>query len=468
MVIPTSKNAELPTAFLNRRPAIDKTMSVDSGIPAITEEDGFTMVIPSLQSLQRERSPLASRSAVRSITEEAAEIPAPPSARSSPSQSVQRRSRTPERSDTPIVNAPPSRQGSPLKTSTLSNAPQEEIKIYEDPFTGAPSATETPATPTPQNAQVLHELPITGNNIRESSVTLDGSPAASDAGSPRLSQQPNGITPPPLSPTSKAEVLRSRKLLNSGIERIRARSLDCHGLRKVLDLARSPETAEIFGSEGRRFNDLMLALLDFVTSAEVLKQDLKRQAVCILKVLLTASQYRKWVAQSHWHPRALTAIFEARRHVEGLGLLVKELEGLAQEVVRLGKGEECVDAVASYLQTTTTTVSDAGAKPSSAHATALALSTLTSLITLDSTVLAQEKGRVAAITAAHLTSPVAEVRKKDVELATELHARWPTTGVAGSEDFWAALEKESVQESTKSLIMYFIARRERAAATAVA
>lgn len=111
-----------------------------------------------------------------------------------------------------------------------------------------------------------------------------------------------------------------------------------------------------------------------------------------------------------------------------------------------------------------------------------------------------QRRSVVDLTARYLRSRDAEVRKADVELATTLYGIWPvvqsqwnngnhdgedyrdgdyanggghgigdefdgrTGGVDGSQKlgFWTALERtpSGLQESTRNLIVYFIARRE--------
>ena len=103
------------------------------------------------------------------------------------------------------------------------------------------------------------------------------------------------------------ETLRSRKLLMSGIERIRGRTLDAHGFRKVLELIKSSESGEIFGSvgEGRRFDDLCSVLLEYIVESSDAaanpnvrhSQELRRQATSVMRTVLNAQQspYRKWI-----------------------------------------------------------------------------------------------------------------------------------------------------------------------------
>ena len=480
MVLP-SRSKQPPSPAANRsRPAIDKTHSVDSGIPAITH----TQDDDSLDSHRTD----ASSTPTRSVTDGATHVPAPASARSSFSHQSRRPSIRNDTVASPSRAQSVPRQSSPLKTSTSALA--DDFQIHEDPHS-LRAAPPRLAASSPQEPRVLVELPINESSQpslqpQDSPTQEPKSPSQAD-GEDQNASEPS----PPLSPESKAEIVRSRKLLISGIERVKSRTLDAHGFRKVLELVRASESGDIFGpvGEGNRFDDLCAALLEYIvepletagTNAKH-SQELSRQAITIIRMLLNKqhSTYRKWVASGRWRPRTQTATFDARKAFEGLGLLVKDLETLCSEVaakIQLDEGEQ---AVLEWLEKEQSTVLAANkdveadivdlhgdAKVTKqARATALALRTLSSLLARNSStpIMADVSARVAHMTAASLKSSDAEVRKAAVDLATELHGIWPTTtDVANNtkNDYWALLEKSGVQESARNLIVYFIARRAR-------
>lgn len=489
---------------------MEKTVSVDTGIHVLAEEDNFTMVLPTIHNPQRERSPLVQRSTPnlhRSISEDPSAVPLPSSARSSTSQRAQRPS---DRSDSPLANRLTNgltnghtnshtnglqpgvpRQGSPLKASTP--VAEDEFQIHEDPFSATANG-EQRRSPSPQAPRVLNELPL-----NESSQAI-ASPSASIASvstdrDGSASPLANGVKSPTLSPESKAEILRSRKLLMSGIERIRGRTLDTHGFRKVLELIKSPESASMFGSvgEARRFDDLCGALLDYVTEPSELiggtarhSQDLKRQATSILKTVLKLQQapFKKWISTGRWMQRTLTGMFDARRGVEGLGLLVKDIEAMAVDIVAKIRAESGQKAVATWLEHDNAETEDAvpeseplepmqdARTKSRTRATASALRTMAALLASNTAVNSTDNinTRIALIAATRIKSRDAEVRKAAVELATQLHVSWPSVDGEESttkDDFWTLLDKSGVQESARNLIVYFIARRERSDASAL-
>lgn len=383
--------------------------------------------------------------------------------------------------------APAAQLEQPLQTA------ETDFQIHEDPFmegivTTASTTSEAQAPQQSQEARsVLSEVPV--NEFSQNSVIdnciRDAVPMAEDS--------------PPQSPQSKAETLRSRKLLMSGIERIRGRTLDAHGFRKVLELIRSSESGEIFGSvgEGRRFDDLCNVLLEYIIEASDSAanpsvrhtQELRRQATSVMRTVLNAPQqpYRKWIASGRWYPRTLTGAFEARKNVEGSGLLVKDLEALASDIVSKVHPEEGEKAIIEWLErevaeegqhsheqgldgamVATGTGQGEANFTCKNKAMALALRNLAALLastTATAAPLSREIGdRAGRLTVVCLRSKDAEVRKASVELATQLHASWPVSSEAQDDsksEFWGMLEKSGLQESARNLIVYFIARKEK-------
>ena len=520
MVLPTASHRDMPISSVRRRPGIDKAMSVDSGIPAMSDDDNFTMVMPDLKPAsgrQREGSPLAFRTSTRGGGDETSQIPqtnsprhtnhaaaqASPSVKShSPSaiRSPIRRSTQQEeqRRDTRQDDRQLSgrlRAGSPLKRSVSPAVMPEEVQIYEDPFN-----IDTRDQPMQDNEvshapSVLTELPINENQRPESPVPVTLAPAheESDANEGALNGEgQNGTLSPPRSPQSKAEALRTRKLLQSGIERIRVRTLDSHGFRKVLDLTRNNEPLDLFGShtESKRYDDLMSALCDYIAqptdsaaSAANRKpnpasqsQDLKRQASNLLRNLLCSDkpQYKKWNSAGSWPRRVLASSLEARKSIDGQGMVVKDIETLVSECVRLCGPDTSIATVSEFLARAprpSSTPTDSSPPPersstdkASAHASALALKTLSAVIANDkpssspsttpstataATTNGTDKDEsipngasrspdaippslttdrahsLSALSSLHLRSPDAEVRKAAVELATNLYTHWP-------------------------------------------
>lgn len=449
MVMPKGISKRTATLAASR-PALDKTTSVDSGLPAMAEDDGFTMVMPNLSQSQagRERSPLNYRSPLKQMIEEARHIGERPGSASS-----HRRQQSDPFLETGSANGrlSPARRGSPVKSVSPQPA---EVQIYEDPVAG-----EDAEAPTNGERQVLSELPVNENMRAQSPARSIGS-SASPAGSPRhVSEAGTSAT---ATSQDRAEVLRNRRLLASGIERIRARTLDAHGFRRVQDLARLPHQ-DIWGDSGAKYDELMSALLDylcsFATDAKLSQlpaaksAGLKAQALGVLRALLTLQ--RK--SAGSWYSRALVAVLVCRRTVDHSSHITADLERTATEIIKLAAPETCIDAVLDHLSAPQDTPSP--------RATAMALTTLRALILsarqgknkteLDDT----RKFRLAHTAAEHLEDSDAEVRKADVEFACEVFALYGSEAKTG---FWG--EFKGVEEGRLGLLTYYIAKRERDAA----
>ena len=433
MVVPTLKDEFSRGVFAPgfKRPALAQTMSVDSGIPAIAEGDGFTMVIPSLRAAtRRERSPLAYRSPLKAMFDEARE-------QLEKSGSPPRESHG---SDAITEGTNGLRRDSPLKATT----PQpQEIQIYEDPFDiNAANATID------VERKALGELPVNENMRMQSPAPSQGS-SVSPSGSPR--HLPDARSPAVQPTQDKAEVMRNKRLLASGIDRIRAKTLDAHGFRRVQDLAKSP--LDIWDG-GKKYDELLGALLEYLstldqTSTKTAGQ--KTQALGLIRALLAL--HRKYAAP--WHAKVLIAIFACRKGMEGSSHALTDIEKTVEDVVRQAASEPCIDATLDLLSTAET-------DKTIARSTAMALVTLRRL--LDSARMrkvdlgAERKVRLTRTAAKFLDDADAEVRKADVELASELFELFGSSKA----EFWA--EFKGTHEGRLGLLTYYIARKGKSAA----
>lgn len=430
-------------ALSSTRPALDKTTSVDSGMPHTAEEDdNFTMVMPNLSrsqregSFQREGSPLNYRSPLKSMFEEAREKLDRPSSAHSRKQSdpfleVSRKS-------------PVSRRGSPVKSVSPQPA---EVQIYEDPV-----ASDREETPVTDERQVLSELPV-NENVRVHSPTQSVASHHSPAGSPvRRPSEPQS----PATEQDRSDALRNRRLLTSGIERIRTRALDAHGFRRVQDLAKCQ--LDIWDN-GAKYDELMSVLLDYIRSFPTdarLNQlpssksaGLKTQAFGVLRTLLTLQ--RKYAGA--WFSNALTAVIDTRRTAESN--VVSDVERTTDEIVNIAPPAACIEAVVEHLSSLTQSEEAA-----SSRAIALSLSTLRALLVAARSrkidLAPEMESALAETSARYLENADAEVRKADVELACEVFARFGDD----KSQFWT--QYKGVDEGRLGLLTYYIARREKA------
>ncbi|TKA74627.1 hypothetical protein B0A55_05958, partial [Friedmanniomyces simplex] len=455
MVLPAGRSLpssiRAPNGLGHKRPGLGQTMSVDSGIPAVAEDDGFTMVMPNMHGNGRARSPLAYRSPLKAMFEEARE--------------QLERSASPPR-DTlggieEALEAAGPRQDSPTKPRT----PQpEEIQIYEDPFSG-----DVPEAATDGERKVLAELQVNENVGVHSPAHSQGS-SASPASSPR--HAPEARSPLPAqaqTPQDRAETLRSRRLLTSGIERIRTKTLDAHGFRRVQDLAK--RNLDIWEG-GSKYDELMAALLEYLhtfdqdarlTQPPHKAAGLKAQALGLVRCLLTLQ--RK--SALSWHAKALITVFMCRRAVvEASSHLLADLEKTASEIIAHAAPEACIDGTLDYLPSasaSSSTTANNHNKPSfsssSSSSIAMALTTLCRLLEsakhrgLD--LGSERKIRLTAAAAKYLDDGDADVRKADTEFASDLFALFGSSKA----EFWG--EFRGTEEGRLGLLTYYIARKSR-------
>ncbi|KAK0310829.1 suppressor of tub2 mutation [Friedmanniomyces endolithicus] len=453
MVLPAGRSlgssSRAPNGFGHKRPGLGQTISVDSGIPAVAEDDGFTMVMPNVQGHQpRTRSPLAYRSPMKMMFDEARE--------------QLERSASPPR-DTlggieEALEAGVPRQDSPSKSRT----PQpEEIQIYEDPFSG-----DAPEAAIDGERRVLTELQV-NENVRVHSPTQSQGSSASPAGSPQRALDARSPIPAPQqTPQDRAETLRSRRLLTSGIERIQSKALDAHGFRRVQDLARS--NLDIWEG-GSKYDDLMGALLEYLQTFD---QDprltqpphkaagLRAQALGLVRCLLTLQ--RK--SALSWHPKALITVFVCRSAAADPGShLLADLEKTANDITTHAALEPCIDATLDYLPSASSSSStmdnDKKFPTSSSSSIAMALTTLRRLLESASNhsvdLGSERKLRLTAAAARYLDDADADVRKADTELASDLFALFGSSKA----EFWG--EFRGTEEGRLGLLTYYIARKSR-------
>lgn len=448
MVMPNGKGraSSSRAAFVpsHKRPTLGQTMSVDSGMPAMAEDDdGFTMVVPTMQAHQpRERSPLAYRSPMKAMFDDA--------------RAQLDKSGSPPREHLNGIDEAMEgavlRRDSPVKSVT----PQpEEIQIYEDPFN-----SDAPEVPADGERRVLGELQV-NENVRVHSPTQSQGSSASPAGSPRHAPDAGRSPMPQQTSQDRAEVLRSRRLLGSGIERIRTKTLDAHGFRRVQDLAKS--NLDIWDA-GKKYDELMAVLLEYLQTFDSdprLTQQpphkaagLKAQALGLVRALLTL--HRK--GADAWHAKALVTVFSCRKNVDANSHILSDMEKAADDIVKQAAPESCIDATLDYLPSASAS-SDPAA---SARSITMALRTLRHLLesakhrAVD--LGPERKIRLTQAAATYLDAADAEVRKADVELASELFELFGSSKA----EFWS--EFKGTDEGRLGLLTYYIARRGRARA----
>ncbi|MBE7181393.1 MAG: hypothetical protein INR71_09340, partial [Terriglobus roseus] len=436
------------------------------------ENDNFTMVLPQTFAHERAVRPGSSgrpgSSHRPSSSGSATHIPKPTTPRLSPrkgdtaspmgmsmSQSVNRLrpdgGRSPERHRSPLP-------GSVQNISAEAVASPGAVQVYEDPFTSESSNAHTQEEEKP----VLEELPIERANER-----LPSEEVQALSQSTRSNEQ-NIDTTQPRTPGSRhhkttstgsviangngngnagsdnAETLRSRRLLTSGIERIRAKTLDAHGFRRVQDIVKSSDEG-VWGDNASKFGELLTVLLEYLEapndslkvsgtgSAATKAQSLKGQVLATIRAML--SLWRR--EASAYYSRSLVSVLVSRRQWEESMHITADIEKTAEEIVRFCSPVEAMGKVLDLLeQLGAQPASPASASSSSsavsaldaagAHRTAsFALSTLGSLLSAASArgvpIDAALNKRLGACGVKYLQDPDSDVRKADLDFLLVMH-----------------------------------------------
>ena len=538
MVMPGGRTAAA-AGGQNRRPGLGQTTSVDSGITGMEdndeeeeeEGDGFTMVLPGQQQTRpgyassedataaahgaepRARSPLAYRSPLKALFEEARDklsrSASPPASRDGGGggsqlngldAAIEAAAGANGRAGSPLV----SRRSSPVKG--MPGTPQagggagvleQEIRIYEDAAAaeadgeahGAAAAEEAGRkvlgelqvnenVPLHQHHPQRHARGEEGDGEGEGDVSPAHSAASSPAGSPRRSDERASAAAPAaaasVSAQEKTEVLRNRKLLASGRERIRTRTLDAHGFRRVAEIVRASGgggSGEIWEGGGERWEDLTAVVLEYLRGFEpeaeagmgVKAAGLKAQALGLLRALVGVASGSGSAGALHnkktkgsldervgaWLPRALVTVYVCRSPRSsssssssspaagtapsaGASAAASDVEKTAAAVVAAAQALSvllpCLAATVQYLLPSSTTNAATPPDLPAPATTAFALRTLRVLLAAR---LAASRAAPAPLdpalrtalartAAAFLGSPDAGVRKNGVELGSEV------------------------------------------------
>ncbi|KAI9816215.1 MAG: suppressor of tub2 mutation [Pycnora praestabilis] len=316
------------------------------------------------------------------------------------------------------------------------------LKVYEDPI--QQKDNETTPRPAPRIA-ALEELPVNepGNVF---AVAPDGDEYHLNWKNYEAAERRKSLTARP------EDAQQARRLLDSGITRIRARTLDVHGFRKLQGLVKSG--SDIWEG-GAKFDELLLTLLEYLESpnddSKVLPskaQDLKTQALVTTRIML--DKHRKYF--SAYYPRALCAVLTARKHYDSTSHIVSGLEETAEDLVAYGKPDECIDSVLDLLES-----EEEGVMGD--RTTAIGLYVLSGLLHnvpfRGVSLTGDETKRLGKLAVRYLDHIDSDVRRAVVEYSLELYDRMET-----KREFWTLMD--GVREDHQNLITYYIAKRDRA------
>jgi CLIP-associating protein 1/2 len=466
-----------------RTPQMEKPSSRDESA-VYADEDNFTMVninqLPNLRGQPFDDRPNSSGSVTsrKSVTPRPSPVKHATDGRlNSPAQSRLR---------SPVVRSP---QVPTMRNLDLQTEPEPEpVQVYEDP-----STTPEPQAPLEPEKPVLEELPL---NERATERTPSEEPGPEEfSQSARSNEQNIGVQRTPRTPRghykttstgsivgvndspsvlqNNAEAFRGRRLLASGLERIRTKTLEVHGFRKLQELVKSNQ--DIWGDEGQKFGELLIALLDYLESpndalkAQAVKATtLKTQVLSTVRAMLTVHKREA----APYYSRALCSVLAARRQFEDTSHISAEIEKTADEIVKTGQPSDCLNAVLDMIESLHAPLSPTSAKspsessppPPDAHdgkpsrTIVLGLSILSDLLATAQAknipVSTSQTLRMGSLAVRFLDDTDADVRKADLEFCLSLHEK---LGGDKGDGFWRALV--GAKEMHLNLLTYYIARR---------
>lgn len=306
------------------------------------------------------------------------------------------------------------------------STPSKPLQVYEDPF----SSTGDPTTPRPSmTAPVLEEVPI-----NEDALNLMRSPM-------------NMIEPVKAPLMSPERFKQNSRLLDSGINKIKSKSLDVHGFRKLQGMIRENKAA---WSEDK-FDVLLLGLFEYLESplenlAPEKVLDVKAQILATIKLM-----YKKEQANFGPHvTRGLESILTTRSAYDSRVHIVSGLELLAKDLLALASPKETLNAITARLLRESESID-----LESSRTLSLGLCILKELLEFKDQFMPSEgqvmdMGRLAERC---IESSESGVRMDAVLLCVGVHGR------VGEGRFWRSVE--GVGDGGKSLVTYYIVRRER-------
>jgi CLIP-associating protein 1/2 len=388
------------------------------------------------------------------------------------------------------------------------------VQVFEDPFVGDEGPTQYDEAEKP----VLEELPVNGRaneRARSEEFTTAFDPRQSIHSNEQnivVQRTPrhhkttstgsiiaNGDSNESMMQQDHTETLRSRRLLASGIDRIRAKTLDAHGFRRVQNLVKGNQ--DIWGDDSQRFGELLFALLGYLeasndslrapgesnTASNATKaQNLKTQALTTLRAMLAV--HRKEAAP--YYSRALCSVLVMRKWFEESMHITSDIERTADDVIKFGQPNDSINAVLDLVESlsgavpgspssSTSSISDPSTSPilsgaqqdiggSNSRTVVLSLSVLGSLLSAAqakniplSSSQTQRLGRVAL---KFLQDTDADVRKADVDFCLVMHhvLRDDQDGQGKEgEAFWKMMRGVGIRENNVNLITYYLAKRVR-------
>jgi len=444
MVIPEGKlSYRAPFAQSIMKTESNRPGDGHSSLPSMAEEDNFTMIIPQKAALLEARVLSATHTGIPT-----SRLPSAPRSRQGEDH----------QGYVIVVNSANDPEGFPVVTPVKSERRADNtMMVYEDPD----ADHIVVSMPEELGKVVLEELPLN-----------EHIPAAYPNSHVVMLQEPMGNTEErPVSPSKKsidrsteiplldrAEVLKTRRLLASGIERIRTRTLDAHGFRRLQELIKN----STHGSSVN-FTDLLLVLLDYLQAPDdtfkvttFKAQSLKTQVLATIRAVLVLHRRDESIRAAY--ACTMCAVVSAKRMYDNSSHLAVDLDKTANEIIRLA-GEQthvCLDQMMS-LVASDYDLDEVGHR----RVITMALGVLTKLLVAVSAgevnLGAAQKQRLGRMAVGILDDVDPDVRRAGTGFCIELYGAF---GEDGKGEFWNALR--GAGEAQLNLVAYYLARNGRA------
>ncbi|KAH6631891.1 clasp N terminal-domain-containing protein [Chaetomium tenue] len=450
--LPTPTRAGSPKVIGSPRAtpsrSVQPTVVPPSSSPSKRHED-FSLVVPIMtsrasppQEEQRFVKPVEDEDMDMSPSDTPSKLPQhTPDAPASPPQTVA------------AVHEEPISMATPLRGVEVAvpSPPSASrwLEVYEDPLT-----REQQTTPKLIFGPVLED-----RSVNEDAAILQQ--AVRQQQEQQQQQQNGAANGMALSPE---KLKQNQRLLDSGISKVQQKSLDVHGFRKLQGIIRDSDTKPTTGAallSDDKFDALVAGLFDFLESpltnlAPEKTQDVKAQVLATIKLLLkrTRASFQPHVS------RGLESLLRARAAYEGRTHIVSGLELLAADLAGLGDASEIVLVLCRMLSDldvdSAAHAAAGGAGGGAGRSLSMGLHVLREMLDARGAAFVPSDAELAALAALAggcLESLESAVRMDAVLLCVALHAR------VGDARFWEALK--GVKEDPKSLITYYIVKRQR-------
>ncbi|KAH6659791.1 HEAT repeat-containing protein [Truncatella angustata] len=422
--VPKGRPGHQPTRSVDgiatpSKPILSKSLSAAPSpinSPAKAKQPGFSGILSSNSSKENEELTLVVPT-IASLRESMKSSP-----KSSPKAPSHLASDETARQTEPMdLNEDPVQEVSQTPVQT----PSKTLKVYEDPFVD--EQTTRPAVDASPERPVLEDKPVN-----------------EDAANLNFGQ--NGTTTPPavISPDKNGQ---NARLLDSGIKRIKAQTLDVHGFRKLQSLLRdskSPPTDSKFDTLLTGLFEYLESPLDNLEPAKI--QDIKAQVLATIKLLLKNSRdnFQPHIALGLEALLATRANYDARTHI------VSGLELLAEELVKVG---DPPTMAVSMTRRCGPLLEKTDAR--SGRSLQMGIHIMKQLVENHPTYNPSESELqgMCSLSANCLDSKESGVRMDAVHLCVQLHAR------VGEQRFWESMK--GLKDDPKNLITYYVVKHQR-------